>query len=74
MYFLTSYSLPRSCLHQAPDGQCTEWGVNYNAFPARISNHPERVENLFFTYLFALRAVVKAEFQLRRFDLENAIK
>jgi hypothetical protein len=39
-------------------------------FKARIADHPERVENLYFALLFTLRGVIKAAPQLKRFDFD----
>ncbi|KAJ7557224.1 hypothetical protein O6H91_05G117300 [Diphasiastrum complanatum] len=38
------------------------WGPNISLFYERVLKFPERVQNLFFTYLFVLRAVTKMEF------------
>lgn len=38
-----------------------KWGYNLRLFEERIARHPSRVENLYFTFLFVLRAVVKAK-------------
>lgn len=37
------------------------WGRNTALMHERVLQHPERVQNLYFTYLFVLRAVIKAE-------------
>lgn len=42
----------------------TIWGYNLDIFHERIANHPDRVENLYFLYLFMLRALMKARDQL----------
>lgn len=36
------------------------WGKNISLIHERVLQHPERVQNLYFTYLFVLRAVSKA--------------
>ena len=44
------------------DEAANEWGPNLALFRARLGNEGvrERVENLYFTYLFVLRATLKA--------------
>lgn len=37
------------------------WGKNTSLMHERVLQHPERVQNLYFMYLFVLRAVIKAE-------------
>ena len=37
------------------------WGRNLTLFKDRLGTHPERIENLYFVYLFTLRAVLKAK-------------
>ena len=37
------------------------WGKNTSLMHDRVLQHPERVQNLYFTYLFVLRAVIKAQ-------------
>ncbi|KAI7864194.1 endoplasmic reticulum Oxidoreductin 1-domain-containing protein [Spinellus fusiger] len=37
-----------------------EWGPNLECFVDRIGSHPERLENIYFTYALVLRAVAKA--------------
>lgn len=37
------------------------WGRNTSLMHDRVLRHPERVQNLYFTYLFVLRALLKAE-------------
>ncbi|KAG0576259.1 hypothetical protein KC19_5G067400 [Ceratodon purpureus] len=37
------------------------WGRNTSLMHDRVLQHPERVQNLYFTYLFVLRAVIKAQ-------------
>jgi hypothetical protein len=36
-----------------------QWGKNYGIMHDRVLMHPERVQNLYFTFLFVLRAVTK---------------
>ena len=40
-----------------PDGK---WGTNLPLFVRAVGSHPDRMSNLYFTFLFVLRAVVKA--------------
>ncbi|KAJ7561804.1 hypothetical protein O6H91_03G041800 [Diphasiastrum complanatum] len=42
------------------DEQSNHWGPNIPLFYERVLKFPERVQNLYFTYLFILRAVTKA--------------
>ncbi|KAH9553464.1 hypothetical protein CY35_08G011200 [Sphagnum magellanicum] len=43
------------------DEATAKWGKNYGIMHDRVLMHPERVQNLYFTFLFVLRAVTKAE-------------
>uniref|UniRef100_A0A7I4DWF4 Endoplasmic reticulum oxidoreductin 1 n=1 Tax=Physcomitrium patens TaxID=3218 RepID=A0A7I4DWF4_PHYPA len=43
------------------DESVNAWGKNVALMHERVLQHPERVQNLYFTYLFVLRAVIKAE-------------
>ena len=43
------------------DEATNTWGRNTALVHERVLQHPERVQNLYFTYLFVLRAVIKAE-------------
>lgn len=40
--------------------EVAEWGGNADEFFWKLGNHPRRVENLYFAYLFVLRAATKA--------------
>lgn len=40
-----------------PDGR---WDTNIPLFVRAVGSHPDRISNLYFTFLFVLRAVVKA--------------
>lgn len=40
------------------------WGVNLPLFIRAVGSHPERLNNLYFAFLFVLRAVAKAEYLL----------
>nr|XP_051178510.1 endoplasmic reticulum oxidoreductin-2-like isoform X3 [Lolium perenne] len=42
------------------DESANEWGHNLTLLHDRVLKYPERVQNLYFTYLFVLRAVTKA--------------
>jgi len=44
-----------------------EWIYNISMFKERIQDHPERIENLYFAFLFLLRAVTKAAPVLREY-------
>jgi len=67
---ISAHLLAKSCLKQASTGECLTWGVNLPEFKARISDHPRRIENLYFVYLFTLRAVLKAGPQLKSYDFD----
>ena len=67
---ITSHLVKKACLKQSPDGECLAWGTDWDAFKARVGDHPDRIENLYFSYLFMLRAVLKAEPQLKHFDFD----
>lgn len=49
------------------------WGPNYNLFEKAVGSHVDRVNNLYFAFLFILRAAVKANdlFQRYSFDRYN---
>ncbi|CAI9303897.1 unnamed protein product [Lactuca saligna] len=42
------------------DETTNQWGANLELMHDRVLKHPERVQNLYFTFLFVLRAVTKA--------------
>jgi hypothetical protein len=44
--------------YKFPNGQ---WGYNIPLYYYAVGNHPERIQNLYFTFLFLLRAVMKAQ-------------
>lgn len=46
------------------DAYGTVWGYNLEVFHERIARHPDRVENLYFLFLFTLRALMRARDQL----------
>ena len=37
------------------------WGINVPLFIRAVGSHPDRINNLYFAFLFVLRAVAKAE-------------
>ena len=37
-----------------------EWGVNMPLYYSAVGNHPDRLNNMYFAFLFLLRAVVRA--------------
>ena len=48
-----------------PEGH---WGPNYPLFHRAVGDHRDRVNNLFFAFLFVLRAVVKSKESLLKYD------
>ena len=52
-----------------------EWGPNLAVFEERLGNPgvKERVENLYFTYLFVMRAIQKAGPMLDRLDYDTGL-
>ena len=56
------------------DGGGGRWGTNVPLFVKAVGAHKDRVVNLYFTFLFVLRAVVKAQplLQAYSFDTGNA--
>lgn len=44
------------------------WGPNTPLFVDRVGRHPERLHNLYFAYVFVLRALAKAAHELETFD------
>jgi ERO1-like protein alpha len=36
-----------------------QWGTNIAIYKERIHSYPERLQNLYFTFLFVLRAATK---------------
>lgn len=51
------------------DQQTGKWGPNLECFISRISQHPERLQNVFFDYALLLRALAKAGEYLDKFEL-----
>jgi len=56
--------------HRSKSGGYGEgsWGHNTPLFVERVGRHPERLHNLYFTYVFVLRALSKAAPELETFD------
>ncbi|KAL9236515.1 hypothetical protein vseg_011175 [Gypsophila vaccaria] len=53
------------------DESTNKWGQNFEIMHDRVLRYPERVENLYFTYLFVLRAVTKASDYLERAEYDT---
>jgi hypothetical protein len=51
-----------------PDGR---WDNNIPLFVRAVGSHPDRISNLYFTFLFVLRAVVKAGSTLTDFPFHT---
>ncbi|BGP56261.1 endoplasmic oxidoreductin-1 [Rhodotorula sphaerocarpa] len=54
------------------DQQTGEWAPNLDCFITRIGQHPERLENMYFTYVLLLRALARSGPQLVRTLEETA--
>jgi hypothetical protein len=52
---------------------CEEFGTSMSEFRSRLYDHPERIDNLYFVYLFTLRALLKAAPLLRAYDYDAGI-
>jgi len=50
------------------------WGPNHQLFLDRVGMFPERMNNMYFTFLFLLRATVKGEPYLRHFHYDTGNK
>ncbi|GAA6058952.1 hypothetical protein JCM10212_002904 [Sporobolomyces blumeae] len=48
------------------DQKTGQWSPNLDCFITRIGQHPERLENMYFTYVLALRALARSGPQLVR--------
>ncbi|KAJ0475566.1 putative endoplasmic reticulum oxidoreductin 1, ERO1-like superfamily [Helianthus annuus] len=48
-----------------------QWGANLQLMYDRVLKHPERVQNLYFTFLFVLRAVTKAATYLEQAEYDS---
>uniref|UniRef100_A0A7N0RHI0 Uncharacterized protein n=1 Tax=Kalanchoe fedtschenkoi TaxID=63787 RepID=A0A7N0RHI0_KALFE len=70
----------RSIVHIGADCLLDEatnlWGQNITLMYDRVLKHPDRVSNLYFTFLFVLRAVTKAAYYLGQaeYDTGNPIE
>ena len=58
-----STHIARNYLH--PDGQ---WGTNHALYWRAVGNYPDRLNNMYFSFLFLLRAVVRAQETLRTYE------
>ena len=47
------------------------WGINMPLFVKSVGSHPDRLNNLYFTFLFVLRAVAKAEYLLGTYPYQT---
>lgn len=45
-----------------------QWGQNLSLMYDRVLRYPDRVRNLYFTYLFVLRAVTKVSLNMSAFQ------
>ncbi|ETL87401.1 hypothetical protein L917_13392 [Phytophthora nicotianae] len=45
-----------------------KWGVNPSLFVSRVGKHRERLQNLYFAYLFVMRAISKYRHELLAYD------
>lgn len=53
------------------DESRNQWGQNIELMYDRILRHPDRVRNMYFTYLFVLRAVTKATAYLEQAEYDT---
>ncbi|KAK9074129.1 hypothetical protein SSX86_006726 [Deinandra increscens subsp. villosa] len=53
------------------DENTNQWGANLQLMYDRVLKHPERVQNLYFTFLFVLRAVTKAATYLEQAEYDS---
>lgn len=53
------------------DETTNKWGRNQKLMDDRVLNHPDRVQNLYFTFLFVLRAVTKATNYLKQAEYDT---
>jgi len=54
--------------YKFPDGS---WGPNVDLYVERVGRHPQRLSNLYFAYLFLMRAVVKSRELLLSHDFDT---
>jgi len=59
--------IARNYLHS--DGQ---WGTNHALYWRAVGNYPDRLNNMYFSFLFLLRAVVRAQETLRTYEYNTA--
>ncbi|TDH64873.1 uncharacterized protein CCR75_000601 [Bremia lactucae] len=48
-----------------------KWGVNPSLFVHRVGKHRERLQNLYFAYLFVMRAISKYRHELLAYDYDT---
>ncbi|XP_024968232.1 endoplasmic reticulum oxidoreductin-1-like isoform X1 [Cynara cardunculus var. scolymus] len=53
------------------DETANQWGPNLELMHDRVVKHPDRVQNLYFTFLFILRAVTKAATYLDQAEYDS---
>lgn len=53
------------------DEKANQWGQNFEILHDRVLRYPERVRNLYFTFLFVLRAVTKASDYLEQAEYDT---
>ncbi|KAJ9560690.1 hypothetical protein OSB04_005850 [Centaurea solstitialis] len=53
------------------DETTNQWGTNLELMHDRVLKHPDRVQNLYFTFLFVLRAVTKAAAYLDQAEYDS---
>lgn len=56
------------------DPETKTWGPNLECFMTRISQHPERLQNVYFDYVLMMRALSKAGEYLDKFELRAGDK
>ncbi|WFC95814.1 endoplasmic oxidoreductin-1 [Malassezia brasiliensis] len=56
------------------DPDTKTWGPNLECFMTRISQHPERLQNVYFDYVLMMRALSKAGEYLDKFELRAGDK
>ncbi|SPQ93346.1 unnamed protein product (mitochondrion) [Plasmodiophora brassicae] len=54
-----------------PLGEGLEWGPEPHVFDRMLGNHPNRIQNMYFTYVFLLRAVNKVSPHLLNYDFHT---
>jgi hypothetical protein len=62
------------CLHATKckvEQQKKGYEPNLSVFSSRLSSHPERLKNMYFTWLFLLRALKKAQHVLKTYDFSS---